>query len=338
MRALTLNLTLSLTLTLTRYVTLAYTMERTPPFKVINVSRPLPLAGGNAAFASSLAIPPAGDKLVVAYGVADAESRAFVMSRDFLLELFDWSRACDAVGDAVGGPPPSAQQPEARTREGGPTSTESQQSQESQQSEQSAWRGLQPDARCMDPTLHSSDACTRRERSLIVGYALIALLLAALLNALLVCLVAVLRAMASMRRGDPEDAQRSTRVSCTPLADANSHSKPLPRHPPASAFASPPSAPRTSLFGLFGRVSQPASPWSEPPPPSRLSLEHESSSRRASFSPSSSKVVTLAHATAREIWKASSSRAIAQTAALRLSDALSLDDMQVRRLPAAAPC
>jgi len=322
-------------------------MERTPPFKVINVSRPLPLAGGNAAFASSLAIPPAGEKLVVAYGVADAESRAFVMSRDFLLELFDWSRACDAVGDAVGGAvddavgdavggaPPSAQQPEARTREGGPTSTGSQQG---QQSEQSAWRGLQPDARCMDPTLHSSDACTRRERSLIVGYALIALLLAALLNALLVCLVAVLRAMASMRRGDPEDAQRSTRVSCTPLADANSHSKPLPRHPPAGAFGSPPSAPRTSLFGLFGRVSQPASPWSEPPPPSRLSLEHESSSRRASFSPSSSKVVTLAHATAREIWKASSSRAIAQTAALRLSDALSLDDMQVRRLPAAAPC
>ena len=49
-------------------------------------------------------------------------------------------------------------------------------------------------------------------------------------------------------------------------------------------------------------------------------------------------MVTLAHATAREIWKASSSRAIAQTAALRLSDALSLDDMQVRRLPTAAPC
>ena len=40
-------------------------MERTPPFKVINVSRPLPLAGANEAFASSLAIPPAGDKLVV---------------------------------------------------------------------------------------------------------------------------------------------------------------------------------------------------------------------------------------------------------------------------------
>ena len=230
-------LTLTLTLTLTRYVTLAYTMERTPPFKVINVSRPLPLAGANEAFASSLAIPPAGDKLVVAYGVADAESRAFVMSRDFLLELFDWSRACDAVGDevgdAVGGSPPSAQQPEPRTREGGPTSTGS------QQSEQSAWRGLQPDARCMDPTLHSSDACTRRERSLIVGYALIALLLAALLNALLVCLVAVLRAMASMRRGDPEDAQRSSRVSCSPRVDANSRSKPRPRHPPASAFASP---------------------------------------------------------------------------------------------------
>ena len=299
-----------------RYVTLAYTMERTPPFKVINVSRPLPLAGANGAFASSLAIPPGGDKVVVAYGVADAESRAFVMSRAFLLDLFDWSAACDAVDD----PPPPAQQPQQRTPEGGPTSTESQ---------QSAWGGLQPDASCMDPTLHSSDVCTRPERSVVVGYALIALLLAALLNALVVCLVAVLRAMASMKHGDEEDAQRSERTSCSPLVGADSTSKPLPRHPPASAFVSPPG-------GLFGRVAQPSSPASATLPPTRLSHEHETSTRRASFSPSSSKVVTLAQATAREIWKASSTRVIAQTAALRLSGALSLDDMQVRHPPEAA--
>ena len=325
---------------MTRYVTLAYTMERTPPFKVINVSRPLPLAGANSAFASSLAIPPGGDKVllassnssphynpssspnlnpnkvVVAYGVADAESRAFVMSRAFLLNLFDWSAACDAVDDPL---PPAQQPQQQRTPEGGPTSTESQ---------QSAWGGLQPDASCMDPALHGSDVCTRPERAVVVGYALIALLLAALLNALVVCLVAVLRAMASMKHGDDEDAQRSDRKSCSPPVGANSTSKPLPRHPPACAFVSP-------TGGLFGRIAQPTSPSSAPLPPTQLSHEHETSTRRASFSPSS-KVVTLAQATAREIRKASSTRVIAQTAALRLSGALSLDDMQVRNQPGAA--
>ena len=295
------------------YVTYAYTMQASSPYGVIAVSRPLPLAGANGAFASSLAIPPGGDKVVVAYGVADAESRAFVMSRAFLLNLFDWSAACDAVDDS----PPA--QPQQRTPEGAPASAES----------PSAWGALQSDASCMDPALHSSEVCTRPERSVVVGYALIALLFAALLNALVVCLVAVLRAMASMKHGDEEDAQRSERTSCSPLVGANSTSKPLPRHPPASAFVSPPG-------GLFGRVAQPASPASATLPPTRLSHEHETSTRRASFSPSSSKVVTLAQATAREIWKASSTRVIAQTAALRLSGALSLDDMQVRHPPEAA--
>ena len=63
------------------YVTYAYTMQASSPYGVIAVSRPLPLAGANGAFASSLAIPPGGDKVVVAYGVADAESRALVMSK-----------------------------------------------------------------------------------------------------------------------------------------------------------------------------------------------------------------------------------------------------------------
>ena len=66
------------------YVSYAYTFQAGAPFDVLAVSRPLPLAGANGAFASSLAIPPGGDKVVVAYGVADAESRALVMSKAYL--------------------------------------------------------------------------------------------------------------------------------------------------------------------------------------------------------------------------------------------------------------
>ena len=128
--------------------------------------------------------------------------------------------------------------------------------------------------------------------------------------------------------GDEEDAQRSERTSCSSLVGANSTSKPLPKHPPACTFVSPPG-------GLFGRVVQPDSPSSAPLPQTRLSHERETSTGRASFSPSSAKVLTLAQATAREIRKASSSRLIAQSAALRLSGALSLDDMQVRHQPEA---
>ena len=51
------------------YVTYAYLFEASPPYSVLNVSRPLPLAGGNASFASSLAwAPHEADKLVIGYG------------------------------------------------------------------------------------------------------------------------------------------------------------------------------------------------------------------------------------------------------------------------------
>merc|ERR1719424_1483601 len=76
------------------YVTYAYTMQAAPPYGVIAVSRPLPLAGANGAFASSLAIPPGGDKVVVAYGLADADSRALVMSKAHLSSLFRWAPFC----------------------------------------------------------------------------------------------------------------------------------------------------------------------------------------------------------------------------------------------------
>jgi len=72
-----------------RYVTLAYLVSSSPPFAITNVSRPLPLQDG-ASFASSLTLAPGGTKLVVGYGVADAEARALVMSMDFVASLFSW--------------------------------------------------------------------------------------------------------------------------------------------------------------------------------------------------------------------------------------------------------
>ena len=43
-----------------QYATVAYLMARTPPYSILNVSRPLPLAGGVHAFASSLSWAPGG--------------------------------------------------------------------------------------------------------------------------------------------------------------------------------------------------------------------------------------------------------------------------------------
>lgn len=77
-----------------RYVTMAYLMSATAPFAIMNVSRPLPLQGGSASFASSLALSPGGTKVIVGYGVADTEARALVMSRDYVASLFSWQDAC----------------------------------------------------------------------------------------------------------------------------------------------------------------------------------------------------------------------------------------------------
>ena len=77
-----------------RYATMAYLMSATFPFAITNVSRPLPLQGGHASFASSLALSPGGSKVIVGYGVADTEARALVMSRDYVASLFSWQDAC----------------------------------------------------------------------------------------------------------------------------------------------------------------------------------------------------------------------------------------------------
>jgi hypothetical protein len=79
-----------------QYSTMAYTFQAQPPFAVTAVSRPLPLAGGRTAFASSLSMLPTKDKVVIGYGAADAEARALVVSIGYIESLFDWSAQCDA--------------------------------------------------------------------------------------------------------------------------------------------------------------------------------------------------------------------------------------------------
>ena len=88
--------------------------------------------------------------MVVTYGAADIESRAFVMSREYLLSLFDWSSHCDrhTIDE-----PLMQQQPEADDVMDGPN----------------AWGALQLDPRCMDAALHSADVCTRTDRSILLG-------------------------------------------------------------------------------------------------------------------------------------------------------------------------
>ncbi|KAH8064117.1 hypothetical protein JL720_12913 [Aureococcus anophagefferens] len=64
----------------------AYEFAGAPPFGITRVSRPIELQGGGAAFPSSLLY--AQGKVVLAYGVDDASSRALVMSAAYLEEPF----------------------------------------------------------------------------------------------------------------------------------------------------------------------------------------------------------------------------------------------------------
>jgi len=73
-----------------RYQTMAYKFQAEPPFAITAVSRPLPLQGaGHKNFASGLVLPPASGKVIVSYGANDLESRALVMSTEYLDQLFD---------------------------------------------------------------------------------------------------------------------------------------------------------------------------------------------------------------------------------------------------------
>lgn len=301
-----------------RYVTMAYTMERTPPFKVINVTRPLPLAGANAAFASGLAIAPGGSKVVVTYGAADQQSRAFVMSKEYLLSLFDWHGHCD----------------EADTQQSSPNSEGAMHMGDGP----NAWSALQWDERCLDAGLLSADACSRTDRAFVVGLVLFGLLFAALLNTVIICLCAMRNARASIidsvmvQAARPQSERRRSRSELA--VPGSSTSVPIPSYSSATerrsarVSVSPPNK-------SFPDAVTPKPRLSAPLPATEPILDRAAELRNAmtpGWPPSERAVqrVTLAHATALEIKRLSLTRIITHTATLRLSDALSLDDMQVR--------
>ena len=151
------------------YVTLAYLMEAQPPFAITNVSRPLPLQGGNRSFASGLAIAPGGTKVVVTYGVADTEARALVMSRAYLASLFDWSGGVGTCSDELDGGASMT----SPSDDGG-----------------SFWAAPKLSMSCFTHEPHT-EACARPDRALITAYA-IALLALAL--ALVCCMLERARA------------------------------------------------------------------------------------------------------------------------------------------------
>jgi len=70
------------------YATFAYKFQAVPPFAVLAVSQPLPLQRSERAFASGLLWVEEADKVVVSYGVDNAEARSLVMSGAFLEGLF----------------------------------------------------------------------------------------------------------------------------------------------------------------------------------------------------------------------------------------------------------
>lgn len=69
------------------YTTRAFKFEAKPPFRVSEVSKPLPLYQAQEAFASSLTVQ--ADKIIVGYGVSDKFSRVLVMSKSYMDSLFE---------------------------------------------------------------------------------------------------------------------------------------------------------------------------------------------------------------------------------------------------------
>lgn len=74
----------------TGYTTMAYMFSASRPFEILAVSRPIPLSGWGKAFPSGLSVLEEDAKILITYGVADAESRAMLLSRSALRDLFLW--------------------------------------------------------------------------------------------------------------------------------------------------------------------------------------------------------------------------------------------------------
>ena len=77
------------------YTTFAYMFDKNPPFAILAVSRPIPLRGAPKAFPSSLSILSDHRKIIVGYGVDDAQARVLVMSYESLRDLFVWANCTE---------------------------------------------------------------------------------------------------------------------------------------------------------------------------------------------------------------------------------------------------
>ena len=77
------------------YTTMAYMFSDVPPYEIVAISRPLPLSGSGLAFPSGLTVLNQEKKILITFGVADAQSRIMVLSRESLRDLFIW-RGCRA--------------------------------------------------------------------------------------------------------------------------------------------------------------------------------------------------------------------------------------------------
>ena len=291
------------------YVTLAYLMEAAAPYRVLNVSRPLPLAGGNASFASSLAYAPGGTKVVVAYGLADAEARALVMSREYLASLFDWWPHCEAERDG-GTLPPSSPPVEAASLyafggDGG---------------DSDAWGALEVSQDCADAELHGRRACSKADRAVVLGYALLAGLICLLFRIGIACCSGCCRACRTCCRGkapqqeaprqnEPSMEESATGLGVAPVEISVSIVTDLPPQQDSSQIPSS----RLSKKSMSHRSLQLAKASSQ-------SMSHRSLQLKRSAS-------ALAADLARDASDTQVHREMQRQASKKLNYALNLDDM-----------
>ena len=250
------------------YVTMAYLMQSHAPYSVLNISRPWPLAGGNASFASSVAWAPNGDKLVVGYGVADAEARALVMSRAFVASLFDWHAYCDAL-EAVSPPPPPPPSPPSppplppspppampprqpasppappiapwSAPDAPPWDAEGEaltgagQSNMMQQWGEDFWT---PSQSCVDAYLHApTPTCTRVDRSIVTAYAFLLLAFVMLADACLRVLAACCRALQASAADEAEAEAEEASLEAAEEPEAKAAVPAAPAAAPGAASA-----------------------------------------------------------------------------------------------------
>ena len=217
------------------YVSFAYRMNKTKPYGVIAVSRPLPLAGANTAFASSLSSAPGG-KFIIGYGFNDAESRALVMSKAYLQSLFVWSPFCEYLGNLTTSNLTDIQIPSSCERTKPPDGP-------------NAFGPPLLSASCAEAHLRSGMACSRADRGLVVAFAFLVACVILVLQALAVCMCALCKALSQPLPPAAEEGLRESAARVEGSASSAEGAKvvPSPSFLPGQIQRSPSSWPSEAL-------------------------------------------------------------------------------------------